>query len=158
MNQCWQIRFIQALSVVGLIVAFYLHLFHSGDLIIACGEESWLSRYIVIDCYNVSGPTASTSSISLGGKAISIALIGLLGYAGIFGTIWLGDLVNSIGRYVRELVASMVILGFLFSVWLTWVEATQIGAYCLYCLYSAAVIFVMLILTLTMFIPKRSRG
>ena len=157
MNQCWQIRFIQALSVVGLIVAFYLYLFHSGDLVIACGEESWLSRYIVIDCYNVSGPTASTSSISLGGKEISIALIGLLGYAGIFGTIWLGDMVKGIGRYVRELVASMVILGSIFTVWLTWLEATQIGAYCLYCLYSAAVMAVMLILTLMMlFIPKRS--
>ncbi|MFQ5436417.1 MAG: hypothetical protein ACE5FD_16255, partial [Anaerolineae bacterium] len=63
----WQIRLIQLLSVPGMIVAFYLLLFHKGSLVSACQVNS------IFDCGQVSGPDAPYSAL---GPA-PVALIGL---------------------------------------------------------------------------------
>ena len=70
----WQIRIIQLLALPGLIVAYYLWLFHNGTLMTTCGVNE------LFDCGQVSGPTAPYSSIG----PIPIALIGMIGYIVIF--------------------------------------------------------------------------
>lgn len=77
----WQARLIQLLSVFGMFVAFYLLLYHSGNLIAVCPVSG------IEDCGKVSGPGAPYASIG----PIPVALIGLLGYAGIFLVTWLKD-------------------------------------------------------------------
>ncbi len=140
----WQLRFIQALSVAGLVVAFYLYLFHDGQILPACGSSGgFLQRQgVPLDCFNVSGPTAEYAAIG----PFSIATIGMIGYAGLFLLVWSSDLLPSLQRIVTKVVPILVIIGFLFTAWLTWLEAAEIGAYCLYCLYSAAIMTVMFVL------------
>ncbi len=81
MREAWQLRLIQPLSVIGLLIAQYLLLFHNGVLIVGCTGSGW------DDCGAVSGPTAPYSSVG----PIPVALIGLAGYAIIFLLTWLKD-------------------------------------------------------------------
>ncbi|HIP72329.1 MAG TPA: hypothetical protein EYH05_13155, partial [Anaerolineae bacterium] len=81
MKQDWQVRVIQLLSVAGLLVAFYLLLFHNGVLVAGCTDTGW------DDCGSVSGPDAPYASIG----PIPVALIELIGYAVIFLVTWLKD-------------------------------------------------------------------
>ena len=75
----WQVRLIQLLAVPGLLVAFYLLLYHNGALVSACKVGGWE------DCGQVSGPNAPYASLG----PIPVALIGLVGYAALFLATWL---------------------------------------------------------------------
>jgi uncharacterized membrane protein len=70
-----------------------------------------------------------------------VALLGLIGYVVILGSLAVrGD----IGRLIGFGVA---LVGFLFSVYLTYREAFSIHAYCEWCLTSAGLMTVLAILT-----------
>ena len=135
----WQIRLIQLLTLPGLLIAFYLLLYHNGDLIVVCKSGSWE------DCGLVSGPDAPYSSIG----PVPVALIGLLGYMGIFLAIWLSDWLPPLDNYLPELMVGLTGLAFLFSLGLTALEAFVIHAYCRYCLVSAAIVTLMLALAVS---------
>ncbi len=134
----WQVHLIQLLAVVGLLVAFYLWLFHEGSLIAACSGNGW------DDCGKVSGPDAPYSSIG----AIPVALIGLGGYALIFLLIWLKDWVAFIETNLPELLVGLTAIAFLVSVGLTGLELWVIHAFCRYCVISAIIVTVMFVLSL----------
>ena len=53
----WQLKLIQLLAVPGLLVAYYLLLFHNGDLVAGCSSSGW------DDCGLVSGPDGQFSAI-----------------------------------------------------------------------------------------------
>ena len=127
------VRLIQLLSVAGLLVAFYLWLFHEGVLIAACSGGGW------DDCGAVSGPNAPFATIG----PISVALLGLLGYAGIFLLTWLSDWLSPVQDNLTELLLGLTGLGFLFSLALTGLEAFVIHAFCRFCLISAAIMTTM---------------
>jgi uncharacterized membrane protein len=135
----WQARLIQLLAVPGIIVAYYLLLFHSGSLFTTCTVNDWF------DCGQVSGPGAPYSSIG----PIPVALLGLLGYALIFLVVWLKDWIHLIEDYLPELVFGIVGLAFLFTLGLTALELLVINAFCQYCLYSAAIVTIMFILAIS---------
>lgn len=135
----WQLRLIQLLSVPGMIVAFYLLLFHSGNLISACSGIGW------DDCGSVSGPDAPYASIG----PVPVALIGLVGYAILFSVIWLADWVPLIDDYVPELTAGLTGVAFLFSLVFTGLEIFVIHAFCRYCVVSAVLATVMFILAVS---------
>ena len=88
----WQIRLIQLLAVPGLMVAYYLLLYHNGALVNACSANGW------DDCGKVSGPGAPYSAIG----PIPVALIGLIGYAVIFLVSWLKDWWPLLDEYIRQ--------------------------------------------------------
>lgn len=142
----WQIRIIQLLTIPGMLLAFYLLLFHNGDLIVVC-SGGW------DDCGAVSGPDARFSSVG----PIPVALIGLVGYAAIFLTTWLRDWVPLVDDYQPELLVGLTGLALLFSGWLTGLELFVIHAFCRYCLVSAAIIVVMFVLSVT-FLRSANRG
>jgi len=129
----WQLRLIQLLAVPGMLIAFYLLLYHNGVLIVVCKSGAWE------DCGLVSGPEAVYSAIG----PIPVALIGLAGYGLIFLVIWLKDWLALVDRYLPELVAGLTGLAFLFSLALTALEAFVLHAFCRYCLVSAAIVTVM---------------
>jgi uncharacterized membrane protein len=135
----WQARLIQLLAVPGIMVAYYLLLFHSGSLFTTCTVNDWF------DCGQVSGPGAPYSSIG----PIPVALLGLLGYALIFLVVWLKDWIHLIEDYLPELVFGIVGLAFLFTLGLTALELLVINAFCQYCLYSAAIVTIMFILAIS---------
>jgi uncharacterized membrane protein len=134
----WQALLVQLLSVPGMLVAYYLLLFHNGVLFTTCSvSELW-------DCGEVSGPTAPYASIG----PVPVALIGLVGYLAIFGVIWLRDWVPVVDENLPELLTGLVGLAFLFTLGLTLLEAFVIGSFCQFCLISAGIILVMTVLTI----------
>ncbi len=139
--QDWNVRIIQALAVLGIVVSYYLYLFHEGVLSLTCTVNTWL------DCGKVSGPQGEFSSIG----PMPVALLGLLGYIAIFAVIWLADWSSWVRSYQRELLAGLVGFAFLFSLGLTALEAFVIHAFCQYCLYSLAIITGMFVLMLFSF-------
>lgn len=143
----WPVRIIQLLAVPGMLVAYYLYLFHSGSLFTTCTVND------LFDCGQVSGPGSPYSSIG----PIPVALIGLIGYAAIFLLVWLRDWINLIEDNLPELIIGVVGLAFLFTLGLTLLEMFVIHAFCQYCLYSAAIILIMFILAIIYLVGSRKQ-
>jgi uncharacterized membrane protein len=141
----WPVRLIQLLAVPGMLVAYYLYLYHSGNLFTTCTVNDFF------DCGQVSGPTSPYSSIG----PIPIALIGLVGYAAIFSLVWIQDWFEFVADNMPELLMGIVGLAFLFTLGLTALELLVIHAFCQYCLYSAAIVLVMFILAIFYLIKSR---
>lgn len=141
----WQALVIQLLAVPGMLVAYYLLLYHNGVLFTTCTVNDFF------DCGQVSGPGSPYSSIG----PIPVALIGLLGYVAIFLIVWLGNWSSYIDDYLPELLAGLVGLAFLFTLGLTGLELVVIHAFCQYCLYSAAIVLVMLVLAISLLVSQR---
>jgi uncharacterized membrane protein len=135
----WQVRLIQLLAVPGLLVAFYLLLYHNGTIISICTPSVWE------DCGQVSGPGARFASLG----PIPVALIGLVGYALIFMLVWLKDWLPALDDYLPELLVGTTGLAFLFSLGLTGLELFVIHALCRYCVVSAVIVTVMFFLALS---------
>jgi uncharacterized membrane protein len=135
----WQLRIIQLLALPGLIVAFYLLLYHNGDLIDACTATGW------DDCGKVSGPNAPYSAIG----PIPVALIGLIGYAVIFLLVWLKDWWALLDDYIPELMLGITSFAFLFTIGLTVLELFVIQAICRFCVVSAVFVTIMFALALS---------
>jgi uncharacterized membrane protein len=134
----WQIRLIQLLAIPGIVIAYYLFLFHQEQVVIVCGG-GW------DDCGAVSGPDAPYSKVG----PVPVALIGLLGYALIFGLVWLQDWVPFIDDYLPEIMVSITGIALLFSLWLTGLELFVIHAFCRYCVVSAVIILIMFVLAVS---------
>jgi uncharacterized membrane protein len=135
----WQIQLIQLLAVPGLLVAYFLLLFHEGKLIAVCAPSAW------DDCGLVSGPGAPYASIG----PVPVALIGLVGYAVIFLLIWLRDWWPGLAEYLPELLVAVTGLAFLFSLGLTALELFVIQALCRYCVVSAVIVTIMFVLAIS---------
>ncbi|MFN2136167.1 MAG: vitamin K epoxide reductase family protein [Candidatus Promineifilaceae bacterium] len=141
----WQASLIQLLAVPGMLIAYYLLLYHNGVLFTTCTINEFF------DCGQVSGPGAAYSAIG----PIPVALIGLLGYAAIFVVIWLRDWSPAIRELLPELVIGLVGVAFLFTLGLTLLELLVIHAFCQFCLYSSVIVLAMLVLALSMAIGSR---
>jgi uncharacterized membrane protein len=123
---------ILVLAVVGLgIAAYTTYLHYAGFSALLCigGHHGHSS------CETVQSSTWSKVD------GIPVAVLGLVGYFTILVSLAVpGDL----GRFAGFGVA---LIGFLFSMYLTYREAFSIHAYCEWCLTSAAVMTVLAILT-----------
>lgn len=139
MRHDWQLRLIQLIAVLGLLVAFYLLLFHNGVLIAGCTDTGW------DDCGAVSGPDAPYASVG----PIPVALIGMVGYAVLFGLTWLKDWAPLRQSYLSELLVGAAGFGFLFTLMLTGLELFVIHVICRYCLVSALLITIIFVLTIS---------
>jgi uncharacterized membrane protein len=133
MNTSW---FIPILCLVGLVVAGYLAYVETAQVAAVCGP--------VGDCN-----TVQQSEYALLFGILPIGVIGLAGYILIL-VAWLGA---RFGRNGVEHLAALSILGMtfagtLFSVYLTFLEPFVIGATCAWCLTSAVLITVLMLLSL----------
>jgi uncharacterized membrane protein len=137
----WPISIIQLLAVPGMIIAFFLLLYHNGNLIEVCSASGW------DDCGKVSGPDGAYSAIG----PFPVALIGLIGYGAIFLAIWLRDWWAFLNDYLPELLVGLTGLAFLISVGLTALELFIIHAICRYCVISAVIVTVMFILAISFY-------
>ena len=148
MNQNgWQMRLIQLLAVPGLLLAYYLLLFHNGDLVAGCSSSGW------DDCGLVSGPDGRFSAIG----PVPVALIGLLGYAFIFLLTWLRDWLPALENVLHEVMVGVIGLAFLFSLGLTGLELFVLHAICRYCVVSAVIITIMFGLAIS-FLRQANQG
>ena len=125
---------IPVLSVIGLGVAGYLAYVETSQVLAVCGP--------VGDCNAVQ---QSEYARLLG---IPIAIYGLAGYAGIL-ILWAAQ------RWVKTPLAqqaglgifAIAVIGVLFSIYLTFLEPFVIGATCMWCLTSAVIMTVILLLS-----------
>lgn len=132
----WQLRLIQLLTIPGLLLSFYLWLFHNGSLVAICAANGW------DDCGKVSGPEGLYSAIG----PIPVAAIGFAGYLVIFLIIWLHDFWPPLEDYLPEIMVGLSGLALLFTLYLSGLELLVIHAICRYCVVSAAIVLLIFIL------------
>jgi uncharacterized membrane protein len=115
------------LSVIGLGIAAYLTYVHYAGLKVACTNTG---------CETVQ------SSVYAKVSGVPVPVLGLVGYVAILGSAVLlrGDLSRVAGF-------GLALIGFLFSAYLTYRELFTIHAICEWCVSSAVVMTVLLVLT-----------
>ena len=125
---------VAALALAGIFISIYLTLYKLGVI----GELS---------CSLGSCETVNTSrwSVFLG---LPVAAWGFLFYVDVFAVALLGTM----PRWENEPVISIALvtqaaIGVLFSVWLTYLELAVIHAICIWCVASAVIVTVILVVS-----------
>jgi uncharacterized membrane protein len=121
-------RLIAVATLIGLVVAGYLTYVHYAELEPICAGRGG-------GCEKVQ----NSSYAELAG--VPVALLGLVGYALILASLWLP------GELGRMCAALLALIGFGFSVYLTWVELFEIDAICQWCVVSAVLMTILAVLT-----------
>lgn len=121
-------------SIGGLFVAGYLAFVHASGSEIACGPSS--------DCESVQ---TSKYAVILG---LHVSTIGLVGYVGIlFGWLVWQFGPRTIQRITPLLIWGMCFFGVLFSAYLTFLEPFVLGATCMWCIFSAVLMIILLLVS-----------
>jgi uncharacterized membrane protein len=125
-------------SLLGLADAIYLTVQHvTGQSVI---------------CTIVSGCSEVLSSSYAVVAGVPLALFGAAAYFGVFS---LATLAAFGYRVAGKLLIPLVLLMFLFSLWLIYLQGFVIGAWCQFCLLSAAVTTALTVIVLTGLFLKR---
>ena len=119
------------LALVGLADAIYLTVQH------VTGQS--------VRCTIVSGCSEVLSSSYASIKGIPLALIGAIAYFSVFS---LATLAAFGYPFVSKLLAFVIGLMFLTTLWLIYLQAVVIGHFCQFCLLSAAVTISLTVLVL----------
>ena len=122
--------------VAGLLAAVYLSYVEVGEYEAVCGA--------IGNCNTVQQSEYATLF-----GVLPVGVLGLIGYVGILGMwavaqIW--DAHHDYGRLARVLLLGMALFGVAFSAYLTFLEPFVIGASCAWCLTSALVMMLVLLL------------
>jgi uncharacterized membrane protein len=124
---------IVALSVLGLLVAIYMTIFkltNNEKMCIGSGGCSIV---------NASG----YSSV----RGIPVAVFGILGYLSILALLYLENKPGFFQTNGSMLQFTVTLAGFLFTLWLVYVEVALIKAYCPFCITSQISMTIIFILT-----------
>jgi uncharacterized membrane protein len=125
-------------SLAGLADALYLTVEHVTGQSVRCT--------IVAGCSEV---LSSQYAVVAG---VPLALIGAAAYFGVFS---LATLAAFGYRIAGTLLAPLVVLMFLFSLWLIYLQAFVIHAFCQFCLFSAAVTTALTVIVLIALLSRR---
>jgi uncharacterized membrane protein len=126
------------LSVLGLADALYLTIEHVTGQSVRCT--------IVAGCSEV---LSSQYAVVAG---VPLALIGAAAYFGVFS---LATLAAFGYRVAATLLTPLVLLMFLVSLWLLYLQAFVIHAFCQFCLFSAAVTTALTVIVLIALLSRR---
>jgi uncharacterized membrane protein len=118
-------------SLLGLADAIYLTVQHVTGQSVRCTIVSGCSEVLSSSYAVVSG--------------VPLALIGAAAYFSVFS---LATLAAFGFRSAGTLLTPLVLLMFLFSLWLIYLQAFVIGAWCQFCLLSAAITTALTVITL----------
>ncbi|MGE5602665.1 MAG: vitamin K epoxide reductase family protein [Nitrososphaerales archaeon] len=125
---------IPILSVLGLGVALYLTYVETQNVAAVCGP--------VGDCNAVqASPFAKLFGF------LPVGLLGALGYVGIIAAWFVARPGGAYSRIAALLMFGMALFGVLFTVYLTYLELFIIHAVCIWCLSSAVLMSLVLILS-----------
>jgi uncharacterized membrane protein len=123
------------LSLAGLLISAYLYLYKIGKIgNLACGSG---------DCETVQLSPWSRFA------GVDVALIGVLGYAGLL-ALSLASLQPELKdrRWPGALIATLAGIGVLFTAYLTYLELFVIHAICRWCVASGVIILAVLVAAL----------
>ncbi len=125
---------IPILSVLGLGVALYLTYVETQNVAAVCGP--------VGDCNAVqASPFAKLFGF------LPVGLLGAVGYVGILAAWFVARANGSLSRIASLALFGMALFGVLFTIYLTYLELFVINAVCIWCLSSAVIMAVVLILS-----------
>jgi uncharacterized membrane protein len=122
-----------ALAVIGLGVAIYLTVIHYAGINPACSAGQ--------SCVKVQ--TSQWSKLA----GIPVALLGLIGYIGILASLLVPE-----REETRLATLGLTVVGFGFSAYLTYRELFSIHAICEWCVSSAVILTLLLILAVTRYL------
>jgi uncharacterized membrane protein len=132
----WRDGVLIALSVLGMAIAGYLAYVETQAVAAFCGP--------VGDCNTVqSSPYAKLFGV------LPIGVLVVIGYIAILG-VWLWGRwgLGRFSAYAPLFVLAMTLFGVLFSIYLTYLEPFVIGAVCIWCVSSAIIMTLLMLLSL----------
>jgi len=123
-----------ALAILGLLVSIYMTIYKitsNDNMCLGSGDCSTVnaSRYAEIN-------------------GIPVALIGVLGYAAIIGIHWLDRKNDFFEANGSMILFGISLIGFLFTLWLIYVEIALIKALCPFCVTSQITMTIIFILSI----------
>ena len=126
-------------SVIGLVDAIYLTVEHLAGRSVKCTIVSGCSEVLSSQYASMAGvPLASVGAFAYF-TVFSLATLAAFGYKGM-----------------GKVLAVTVMLMFLFSIWLVYLQAFVIRAFCQFCLLSALVTLVLAVLVVAITIRNRT--
>ena len=133
----WLNKALLALVVIGLLVSIYMTIYKFSNNDAMCVGSG--------DCKTVNA--SRFSEIAVAGTKIPVALIGVGGYAAILATLLLEQRVDFLRKNATMVLFGFALMGFLFTLYLVYVEAAVLKAYCPFCITSQVAMTLILILS-----------
>jgi uncharacterized membrane protein len=128
----WLYRLLVALVIVGILVSIYMTVYKITENNAMCLGSG--------DCSTVN------SSRYAEVNGIPVALIGVFGYAAILAVLYLETRGSFFKQNGTLLVFGLALTGFLFTLWLIYVEFALLKALCPFCLTSQAAMTLIFII------------
>ncbi len=129
------LRTVVVLAVIGVLVSLYTYLYKIGVV-----DADFCNVNSTLDCASVN---ASEYSEFLG---IPVALLGVIGYGFMALAAWLKSR-NLTDKGLAWFLRAVVLGGFLFSLYLTGIEAFVLHAWCLLCVASQLIMLAIAVVT-----------
>jgi uncharacterized membrane protein len=126
-----------ALTVIGLLVAAYMTVYA-----ITSNDNMCIGSQ---DCSVVNA--SKYSKINIAGFQIPVAVLGVVGYAAILGVLLLERKMDFLQENGSLVFFGLSLMGFLFTLYLIYVEIALIRAYCPFCIASQAAMTFIFILS-----------
>ncbi len=123
-----------ALAILGLLVSIYMTIYK-----VTANDSMCLGSG---DCSTVNASRYSEVN------GIPVALIGVLGYAAILGIHWLERRNEFFEANGSMIFFGISLIGFLFTLWLVYVEITILKALCPFCVTSQITMTIIFILSI----------
>ncbi len=140
----WLFRISVALTILGILVSIYMTIykFTSNDaMCIGSG-----------DCKTVN--QSAFSEVSFGGIKIPVALVGVGGYVAILGLLLTEKRNEFLRRNATLITFGISLLGFLFTLYLIYVEIAILHALCPFCVTSQITMSILFILSVVRLIRQ----
>lgn len=131
----WLYRASVALVVLGLAVSIYMTIYKVLNADAMCLGSG--------DCSTVNASRYSEVN------GIPVAVIGILGYLAILATLYFEKRNRFIEQNSTLIIFGMALTGFLFTIWLVYVEAALLKAFCPFCVTSQAAMTIIFIIAVT---------
>ena len=126
-------QIITALAIIGLLVSIYMTIYKLTD------NEAM--------CIGSGGCSVVNSSRYSEVNGIPVAVLGIFGYAAILALLFLEQRPGFFQENGTMMLFVVTLTGFLFTLYLIYVEVALIKAYCPFCLTSQAVMTLIFILS-----------
>jgi uncharacterized membrane protein len=126
-----------ALTVIGLLVAIYMTIYA-----ITSNDNMCVGSQ---DCSVVNA--SKYSKITIAGFQIPVAVLGVVGYAAILGVLFFERRMDFLEQNGSLVFFGLSLMGFLFTLYLIYVEVALIRAYCPFCIASQSAMILIFILS-----------
>ena len=126
-----------ALTVIGLLVSVYMTIYK-----ITSNDSMCIGSQ---DCSVVNA--SRYSEVKIAGVQIPVAVLGVVGYTAILGVLLLERRTDFLLQNGTLAFFGLSLMGFLFTLYLIYVEIALIKAYCPFCIASQTVMTVIFILS-----------